>query len=166
MNLSDFVVSQLALFSYRESERLCPGSYDAKLAIAWIIANRVRAGWNAGDYLQVLESAPLHSCSEPQDMLTFKMPEPWNQDWLKLTRDCQDIYEGIAKDEITWTPSASALAENLPGTDQYSINQSRPSFFYANLNMPIREWFMTKIIRKPEDHPRTVNISGGLVLFG
>ena len=166
LNRSDFVTSQLALFAWHEGSRLNPGSLDSQIAIAWIIANRVKAGWGSSDWLKVLEAAPVHASCEPSEMMTYAMPDLWNSGWIKLAQMCTDIYDGTAKDDLTWTPSREGLAQNLPGTDQYAINQSRPSFFYANLNMPIRSWFIEKIIRKSEDHPRTVTIGSALVLFG
>lgn len=164
MDTASLVISELALFAWREGERLAPGSTEAKDAIAFIISNRVKAGWQGGDWLKVIENTPVHSCSEEKDMLTMKMPDPWAQDWRTLLRNCQDIYEGIKIDDLTWTPSMAAIAENCPGGDN-KLNASRPSFFYANLQMPIREWFMNKIIRQPADHPRTVTVTP-LQLFG
>lgn len=165
MEIGSFVIGQVCLFAWREGERLCPGAYDAKLAIAHIIGNRVKSGWHSGDWLQVLENVPLHSASEPSEILTFDHPDLWNPEWIKLMQDCRGIYEGTLKDDLTWTPSMVAIAENAPGGD-VPINRSRPSFFYANLQMPIRPWFMEKIITQRADHPLTVTIASSLVLFG
>lgn len=162
MDTTSFVVSQLALFAWREGERLAPGCYDAKKAVAFVISNRVKAGWQNGDWLKVIEHAHVHACD--LNTLTALMPDPWNTDWRRLLQQCQDIYEGCATDDLTWTPSSAALAQHLPGTDQHPLNQSRPSFFYANLQLPIREWFMEKVIRS-SDHPRTVTVTP-LQLFG
>lgn len=165
MDISSFVVSQLALFSWREGERIAPGSDDAKTAIAWIVASRVRAGWRDGNWMQVLEHMADHSASEPGEMMSFVMPDPWHPTWRRLSETCSGIYSGTIKDTVTMTPDRAALAANLPGAERNPANQSRPSFFYANLNMPIREWFMTKIIRQPAEHPRTVEIFP-IVLYG
>lgn len=133
------------------------------LAVAWVIANRVRAGWQGGDWLKVLSYAPIHSASESSEMLSHTMPEVWEPTWRWVTARVEDIYDGTAQDTVTLTPSKEALAVNLPGSDNREVNQQKPSFFYANLNMPIRDWFLEKIIRSA-DHPRTVEIPP-LVLF-
>lgn len=166
MDISSFVVSQLSLFAWREGERLTPGSNEAKLAIAFIISNRVKAGWGNSDWLQVLEDVATHSASEKEEMLTFDQPDPWDPDWRLLSAAARGIYDGTMKDDLTWTPNARSLAANVPGADTGKQNQSRPSFFYANLNMPIRSWFLEKVIRKSDDHPRIGSIASSLVLFG
>jgi hypothetical protein len=163
MDTSSLVCAELSLFAFREGERLAPGSDDAKHAIAFIFSNRVKAGWQGSDWLKLLENAHLHSASEPHEMLTMKMPDIWSHSWKVLSRLVDDIYAGMAQDNLTFTPSKTELAANLPGSDR--ANQSRPSFFYANLNMPIRPWFIEKIIQKRDDHPVTVNVRP-LVLFG
>jgi hypothetical protein len=155
MDAKSLVVSTLSLYSYREGNRLAPGSRDAMMGIAFVIANRVKAGWHDGDWLKALSQAPRHSASESQDMLTHDMPDIWDQTWRWLVGNVEKMYDGNLNDNWTLTPSREAVAANIPGGERNY--QQRPSFFYANLNMPIRPWFLEKIIRST-DHPRTVEI--------
>lgn len=137
----DFIIGQLALFAYREGTRIAPGSRGAARGIAFIIGNRVRdGGWHDGDWLKVIENAPVHSAYEVADMDFRAMPDVWHPDWRALYATCQSIYEGSFIDDVTIAPKAAKLP---------------PSLFYANLNHKLREWFVEKIIRQPEAHPRT-----------
>src|ERR1041384_528236 len=64
VNIASFVAGQLALFAWREGERLSPGCPEVKLGIAHVIANRVSAGWEGGgDWLKILANAPVHSAN-------------------------------------------------------------------------------------------------------
>lgn len=127
------------------------------LGIAFVISNRSKAGWEDGDYLKILSRVAVHSASEALDMARFDYPDIWEPNWRWLTSQVEGIYDGTLQDNLTRTPSRESLAANVPGTERHAINQSKPSFFYANLNQPIRPWFLEKIIRSA-DHPRTVEI--------
>lgn len=128
------------------------------LGIAFVMANRRSAGWEDSDWLKILSRVAVHSASEWSDMVRLDYPDIWEPGWRWLTSQVEGIYDGTLQDNLTRTPSKESLAANVPGAERHVINQSKPSFFYANLNFPIRPWFLEKIIRNPAEHPRTVEI--------
>jgi hypothetical protein len=128
------------------------------LGICFVISNRVRAGWESGDWLKVMSKVYTYSASEPSEMMNLEFPDIWEPSWRWLAGKVEDMYDGTLPDTITCTPSLESMAAVVPGCERNPANQSKPSFFYANLNMPIRDWFVNKIIRCPAEHPQTVTI--------
>lgn len=158
MDTRSFVVAELSLFAWREGNRLAPGSRDAQLAIAFVISNRQKAGWDDGDWLKILSRVAVHSASEAADMVRLDYPDVWEPNWRWLSSQVDGIYDGTLHDDLTSTPGTQFQAVNAATHSRQPVNQSKPSFFYANLNFPIRPWFLEKIIRNSAEHPRTVEI--------
>lgn len=154
MTLKDFVVSNLGLFAWREGRRLSPGSRTGMLGIAHVIQNRVKAGQWDGDWLKVIANAHSHSASETGELHSFDLPDPWDPDWRFIIEKCEKMYDGLLADEYTWSP----------GFDN-KTNAARPGYFYANLNQPIRQWFLDKIIKQPDNHPRVAD-DQPIIYFG
>lgn len=165
MDTRSFVIGQLALLAWREGNRLSPGCEDAMLAIAFIIRNRVKGGWQNSDWLRVLEAIPVHAAEPPEAMFTFQMPDPWHPLWKRLLVACGEVYDGTMPDGLTRTPDRFAMAQAAPGGDTARVNQQRAAFFYANMQQPVREWFTRNIVELHDAHPR-IGTVGNLTLFG
>lgn len=125
------------------------------LAIAWVISNRVKSGMHDGDWLKVLANAPLQASSTLEEMSSFDQPDLWEPDFRWLTTQCEDIYDGKG---VNPTFSMDAPTHSV-------ANPSKPSFFYCNPSLPIRQWFLDRVINDKENHPRTVEVQP-VVFFG
>ena len=118
------------------------GGVEPMLAVAQVLANRVLAGWQGGDWLRVIHTAPdyrgtiqIYSSIDPKDG-TFR----------ELIRRVDDVYHGTADDTNV-------------------NNDSGKSLYYAELHNINREWFMEHITSDLESHPRLASV-GQLTFFG
>jgi hypothetical protein len=156
------VVTELALFSWREGNRLIPGTCrNAWLGIAHVLNNRLKAGWWESDWLKIIWEAPKHSCSPVLDMDFRTLPDHWSRDFRAHYEACEQIYDGRLTDEITIAPDISDYITET--------GSRRMGVYYCVLGKVTNPWFKDKILDHPEDHPRTAEISGGegnLIFFG
>lgn len=162
MTVKDLVVTELALFSYREGNRLIPGiAKGAWLGIAHVLNNRLKSGWWESDWLKIIWEAPKHSSSLILDMDFRTLPDHWNRDFRTHYEACEQIYDGRLQDDVTISADTS---EYITET-----GSQRMGVYYAVLGKVSNPWFKEKILDHPEDHPRTAEISGGegnLIFFG
>lgn len=156
MNVAAFVTDQLALFAFREGQRLSPGMREAKLGIANVIRNRLDAGWEGGDWLKIIHNAPVHAANNIEEMDFRSYVDIWSQDFRWLHDRCEQIYEGRLEDEIT----ASADPKKAFGS-----GHSQRALFYGSLQSLTRQWFIEKIVSCPAEHPRLAD-AGTVTFFG
>lgn len=131
--LVDFVVG----------EAFNSGGVEVMLAVAQVIANRVEAGWQGGDWLKVIHGAPEYRGTVQPDNGTI---DPRDGNFRELIRRVDDVYHGTADDA------------NIN-------NDSGKSLYYAELHNINREWFTEHIASDPESHPRLATV-GQLTFFG
>ena len=157
MNISGLVISQMALFAYRDGQRLSPGSREAMLGIAHVIRNRMDAGWEGGgDWIKIIANMPIHSANNVDEMDFRSYVDAWSQDFRWLYGKCEDIYNGTCQDEVT----ASADPKKAGG-----IGQPQRALFYGSLQSLTRQWFVDKIVNCPAEHPRLAD-AGTITFFG
>jgi hypothetical protein len=154
VNVSEIVIGQLAFFSFREGQRLSPGSRPAMLGIAHCIRNRVEAGWSNGEWLKIIAEAPIHASSDVKEMDFHSYVDIWDQSFRWLYGQCSAVYDGSLKDEIT--VSADPKKAGVRGVPQRAL-------FYGNIQMAVRHWFWENIVIQPSEHPRTA--TAGAVIF-
>ena len=118
------------------------GGVEAMLAVAQVLANRVTAGWQGGDWLKVINTAP-DNCGTVQPHNTI---DPKDGNFRELIRRVDDVYHGIADDTNV-------------------NNESGKSLYYAELHNINREWFTQHITEELESHPRIASV-GQLTFFG
>jgi hypothetical protein len=160
MNLQDIAVVHLTFFAWREGERLAPGSLDAKKAIAHVVRNRVDAGWENGDWLKIIMNTDVSSSSLVEDVDWKSYIDLWSYDFKALYGHCEAVYSGLINDALT---TGADLRQVQIMTRSY---QAQKAFFYAALgDAKLRPWFLENIVRKPEEHPRTVTV-GTITFFG
>jgi hypothetical protein len=129
MTPEQYIKAQLAAFAHREAAH--HGGSDNMLAVAFVIRNRQRAGWEGGNWMRILDSAPafcgtVYPPSSPDLRdLTFKM----------FLTQVEDIYSGMMPDKFT-----------------------RGALFYCELNQCRNEWFADNILRDPTSHPRVATV--------
>ena len=161
MNTADFVIGQLSLLAWREGKRLSPGCRPAYLGIAQIIRNRVESGWLNGDWLKIIEEVPLHSANDIADMDWRSLPDIYDKDFRWLHSQVSMVYDRTLPDAVTSSASTiwAAHQSNAPRP------QPRKGLFYANLQIPVREWFKDRILGNLADHPRLAE-AGTITFFG
>lgn len=130
------------LVDFIVSEAYNSGGVEPMLAVAQVLANRVSAGWQGGDWLRVIQTAPDY-CGTIQVWNGF---DPKDGNFRELIRRVDDVYHGIADDSNV-------------------NNDSGKSLYYAELHNVNREWFTDHILMDGENHPRLATV-GQLTFFG
>jgi hypothetical protein len=131
------------LVDYAVAEAYHHGGIEGMLAVAQVIANRVKAGW--GDWKQVIDAAPNYVGTivpppkfEPRD-ITFR----------RMLSMVDDIYQGTSDDT------------------NVSIEDDRGklvALYYAELYNIDRSWFRDNITAHLDMHPRLSTV-GPLTFF-
>jgi hypothetical protein len=156
VTISDFVVSQLCLLSWREGNRLAKGNRDAMLGIAHCTHNRIMAGWNSGDWLKTIADFPLHSANMIDELDFKSLPELRDPDFNWLVPQVERIYSGSLRDSVTSSPS---IAFAMPRADALGKRPmpepTRSALFWADLNNVSRPWFRDNILSSAvrDQHP-------------
>lgn len=117
------------------------GGSAPMLAVAQVIANRVKAGWCGGDWLKVIESAADFAGNETEPQAI----DPHNGSFRDFLRRVDDIYFGTAEDDNVNTPTGEI------------------SLYYTEMGRPTREWFERTILKEQDAHPRIAKV--GLMNF-
>ena len=154
MNVGDFVISQLALLGWREGKRLAPGNRDAALGICHVIHNRMLAGWHGGDWLQIIDSFPMHAANNLDELDFRSLPAVDDPDFRALVPQVERVYSGALRDTVTSLPSVQFA---LPRADALGRRPMAPppqsALFWADLNKITRPWFQEHIVGQREQHP-------------
>ena len=150
MNIADFVITNLSLMAWREGKRLSPGCRPAMLGIALVIRNRVEVGWSDGDWIKIIEDAPIHAAENIEAMDFRSLPDIRDKDFLWLQSQVVRVYDRTLQDEITCSANVNWAAHDISKPRE----MPRKGLFYCNLQLPIRPWFLENIIRRPNDHFR------------
>ena len=132
------------LVDFVSAEAYHHGGSDAMLAVAQVLANRVAAGWQGGDWLRVIETAPEYRGSVAESVMH---PDPRDGGFRDLLRRIDDVYHGTADDS--------------------NVNNElgQKSLYYAELHNVNREWFGENILGDLESHPRLATV-GHMTFFG
>jgi hypothetical protein len=132
MTAENFIKSQLALMAWREAHRY--GGIDNMIAVAFVIRNRVKAGWHGGDWLDVMSNHYTFS-AEAQAASAQELPDVRETHFRVVLQKIDDLFAGMMVDKMT-----------------------EEALYYAELHNITREWFTINILRKPEEHPRIAQI--------
>lgn len=131
------------LVDFIVTEGFNSGGVESMLAVAQVLANRVNAGWQGGDWLRVIHTAPEYRGTvQPSPTLI----DTRDGNFRELIRRVDDVYHGI-------------------GDDANVNNDSGKSLYYAELHNINREWFTEHILNDLESHPRLASV-GQLTFFG
>jgi hypothetical protein len=144
MTYENYIKARLVDFVVGEA--YTSGGVEPMLAVAQVIANRVAAGWQGGDWLRVIVNAPEHRGT----IQPFTALDPRDGNFRELLRRIDEVYHGTADDSNV----------NVQGEDG-----QQHSLFYAELHNINREWFIEHITDDPNNHPRLATV-GQLTFFG
>lgn len=140
MTYESYIKSRLVDFIVEEA--YSSGGVEVMLAVAQVLSNRVIAGWQGGDWLRVIKTAPDYRGT----IQIYGSIDPKDANFRELLRRVDDVYHGISDDESV-------------------NNDSGKSLYYAELHNINREWFTEHILSDPESHPRLASV-GQLTFFG
>lgn len=129
------------------------------LGVAQVIRNRVESGWLNGDWLRILQEVPLHGAEEIAAMDWRTLPDIYDKDFRWLYTQVGMVYDRTLPDSITSSADQNWANHSAMGPKI----QSRKGLFYCNLQLPIRPWFLEKIIHSPE-HQRQAE-AGTITFF-
>jgi hypothetical protein len=141
MTFENYIKARLVDFIMIEAFN--SGGVEPMLAVAQVLANRVKAGWQGADWLRVIVTAPEYRGTIQPPNQTI---DPREGNFRELIRRVDDVYHGTADDTNV-------------------NNDSGKSLYYAELHNINREWFIEHIASDPENHPRLATV-GQLTFFG
>jgi len=140
MTPQDVIRVELAMLAWREGFR--HGGIKNMLAVAFVVRNRVNAGWLAGDWLKIISSHDEYSSMvmmHPEHYRTEanigNIPNFHHRTVRDLLVEVDFIFDGTKNDDLT-----------------------EGALYYGELNSIQNPWFLENIARKPEDHPRVATI--------
>lgn len=149
MNLTDLQRGYLAIFAAREAGPRA--SSDQMKAIAMCMRNRVRQGWENGDWLKVIQRAESTRANLGGGMrIELDIDD---RDLQRFIREIDEIY--FSRHDWTKEPSG----DPMPSLDEAIGN----AVFWAFINRPFTPWFEQNVLRDPEHHKMKTTM--GLMMF-
>jgi hypothetical protein len=128
------------------AEAYTSGGVETMLAVAQVLANRVAAGWQGGDWLRVINSADQYRGTiQPAYQI-----DPRDGNFRELLRRIDEVYHGTADDS---------------GVNVETEDGKARSLYYGELHNINRDWFIEHITDDLENHPRLATV-GQLTFFG
>lgn len=134
MTTETFTKAQLALLCWRNAPEK---NLNVLKALAFVVRNRVRAGWHGGEWLAVIANDYLYgyrALGVPP--LEQEFPDLRGDTFQRFLWEVDRIYDGSAGDPL-----------------------SEGALYWAPAGYPLREWFEQKITRQPEEHPRVAQVA-------
>jgi len=141
MTLNDFQRVMLAEFAIRQAGPL--GSVEQMKAICYVMRNRVRKGWNDGNWIATIEAAPDHAAHDPLPMRI----DPSSRTMQRLISDIDDIFYSY---KFGATSDDGSILGNLEST---LTEEKHEALYWSYANRPVREWFLKKIQKDGINHP-------------
>lgn len=154
MNSGEFLMAELARISYLDGRT---EGINGCLAVAFTLRNRVRLGWEGGNWSRVLSSVPKYRATDkPQ---STEVPDPGDYLFRTVLQEINGVFTGVTEDRIT-------VAGDLIST---SISNSvgltpSPVLFYGRLDDISREWFLKEISQNTGSH-RLIAQVGTMAFF-
>jgi hypothetical protein len=143
MTYENYIKGRLVEYAVQEAYHY--GGVECMLAVAQVIANRVKAGW--GEWKNVLDTAPNYVGSVHTSIQI--VVDPKDLTFRRMLSMVDDIYQGTSDD-------SNVNLEDDRGR--------MTSLYYADLSSMNREWFINNITQQLERHPRLATV-GPLSFF-
>jgi hypothetical protein len=139
VNLATFERAEIAAWAYRRARHT--GSLDCMKALCYVLRNRAMAGWGGGTWLSLLRGQEEIDGNE---LGISTECDPQDRLLQMLVHDIDDIHMGISSD------------------DTKRVVQD--ALYFQFIDQIPRSWFVDKIVRQPEAHPRIAQV-GPIALF-
>src|ERR1051326_685181 len=99
MTNENFVKSILALLAYREERS---NGINGQLGVMFVVRNRVKAGWQGGDWLKVITGHnQFSSISIVGDSQTVVYPQLGDPNFTKLLQYVDGVFDNTMTDSLT-----------------------------------------------------------------
>jgi hypothetical protein len=144
MTFENFIKGRLASFAAEEGMRY--GNADCSLAVAQVLANRVREGWQGGDWLKVIDDAGNYRGTVHEEPFVI---DPRSVVFRQVLGGVEDVYHAVADDS------------NVNVMDDRG---TMVSLYYCELHNVTEPWFKDHILKHPSDHQRIAKV-GELTFF-
>jgi hypothetical protein len=141
----NYIKAKLADFAVEEGYRY--GGTDCAMAVAQVIANRVDAGWNGGDWRKVIAEASNVRGTVYYKPFEYDTREP---SFRQIIAQIDDVYHGIA---------------DTSGVEGMLNDETIPALYYCVLHNVTSEWFKAHVLHDLKHHPRIATV-GQLTFFG
>jgi hypothetical protein len=147
---TDFLCSMLALRAWNEGGM---DGLNGSLAVAFVFRNRVRAGWDSGNWHEVLKNYRNYSATLPSPLLLGPIPDDIpdptrNFAFSTLVSEIGGIFNGTKEDTIT-----VSQRQFVPGQSVLSLGaQPLPALYYGRLSLINSEWFLKEISQNTDKH--------------
>lgn len=143
-------INRAALAMYAARAAGPRGSLEQMKAIAFCLRNRVRQGWDEGDWLKVVENADEYLANPAGPLAKL---DPDNRSFQRLIRDVDEIY--FSRRDFQKDPSG----DQMPSLEE-AIGKAT---YWAFIDQPFQPWFLANIVQHPEDHHQKAQM--GVMLF-
>jgi hypothetical protein len=140
----NYIKAKLADLAVEDGYRY--GGTDCALAVAQVIANRVEAGWQGGDWRKVILDAPSKRGTNYKEPFEYDTRETA---FRQIITQIDDVYHRIAD-------ASGVNLEDESGTT--------PSLYYCVLHNVTSEWFKESVLGDLKNHPRLA-VVGQLTFF-
>lgn len=143
MNFASFERGQVAGWAYRKARHT--GSLDCIKALAYIVRNRVKAGWGDGTWLWVIENHWTVEGNETavSPKADYKPMDASDRMLQLFVREIDGIYDGSSQDDT-----------------KRVVNDA---LYFQFVDLPPRPWFVENIVERHEHHRRVAGI--GTIAF-
>jgi len=148
MTIGDVQRAYLAIFAAREAG--LNASADQMKAIAMCIRNRVRQGWENGDWIRVMERSCDTRANLGRPLAEIDVSD---RDFQIMARDVDEIY--FSRRDWQKEPSR----QSMPDLDEAIGN----AVFWGFIDYPFTTWFTEKVIKDQKNHPQKSGM--GVMLF-
>lgn len=128
MTAEQFIKAELAALAHREAAH--HGGIDNMLAVAFVMRNRKIAGWQGGNWMDIITSAELTAGTAYQRTA----PDLRDLTFRTFLQQIDDVFSGFTPDKYT-----------------------EGALFYAELNNPT-EWFTKNVLTDLYNHPRVAQV--------
>lgn len=151
MKDSQFISAQLARLAWLDGHE---DGTNAMLGCAFVIRNRIRAGWHGGQWHEILSNH--HKYSAKVELYPDTIPDPRGFAFMSFLQQVDQIFSGALDDFVTIKQD---------GDWKYVMSVAPPvAMYYGRLNDITNDWFLQNIARKGDEHPRIAQV-GQLFFF-
>ncbi len=142
MTADEFIKGIAALLAWREEEL---NGVNGMLSVLFVVRNRVKAGWNGGDWGKIIEGHnQFSSMTVLGDKRTVAYPDVREPSFQRVLQEIDAIYSGETADTLT-----------------------NGALYYYNRGPGVTPggWFERTILANPKRFPRTATV-GSTIYFG
>lgn len=149
MNQDDYYKAQIVQYCWFHSDH--SNSLQGLEAVAFGICSRYDSGWS--DWPGVFSTLDKYAGNLP---VINPAPSPNDHTWMKLLAGIDSIFDGSRPDTMTTAKTITRTSEE---------GKLVRGLYWANLNLPLSNFFKTEILGNREAHHQIAVVGAGLTFF-